>query len=74
MSKGVIHAAGEQEHALCGMAFDAYETGDADAPIVFAEPGQKVTCEFCCRVVDFVQSHYDRLYRYFPPAKAKGKK
>ena len=36
-SAPVLHAEGEQEHALCGLAFDAYETGDEDNPVIFAK-------------------------------------
>lgn len=58
-----LHAEGQNEHSLCGMAFDAYESGDADGPIVFASAGQQVTCEECRRHIDFVRRTY-RGYTY----------
>ena len=60
-----LHAEGEQEHSLCGMAFDAYDSGDADEPIVFAKPGEIVTCKHCRAHIDFVRRKY-RAYRYRP--------
>lgn len=32
------------EYTACGMAFDAYESGDAEEQIIFAAPGETVTC------------------------------
>jgi hypothetical protein len=43
------------EFTLCGMAFDAFESGDADEPIVFALSGQPVTCDECKAVIDHVR-------------------
>ncbi len=59
----VLHAEGEQEHSLCGMAFDAYSSGDAEEEIIFAKPGETVTCADCKRHIDFVRKHY-KGYRY----------
>lgn len=53
-----LHAEGLVEHALCGMAFDAFQSGDADEPIKFAAAGQRVTCEACRRHIDFVRRAY----------------
>lgn len=57
------HAPGTQEHTLCGMAFDAFDTGDCEEPIVFAEPGQLVTCAACQEQLDHAQKCFKR-YRY----------
>lgn len=47
-----IHGRGLQEYSLCGLAFDAFDTGDHDDPIMFAESGETVTCEQCRRALD----------------------
>lgn len=44
------------EYTLCGDAFDAFESGDADEPIVFAESGQTITCERCRKIIDYCKS------------------
>jgi len=62
------HAEGEQEHSLCGMAFDAFESGDSDEEIVFAKSGDMVTCEDCKRHIDFVMNNFSS-YRYKPNSK-----
>ena len=51
-------APGIQEHSLCGWAFDAYASGDADAPIVFAQPGETVTCPECLAVIRYIRSAF----------------
>jgi hypothetical protein len=51
------------EYTLCGDAFDAFESGDADEPIVFANAGQVVTCTECRRAIDYVRKHY-RKYKF----------
>ena len=51
-------APGTQEHTLCGWAFDAFESGDADAPVVFAQPGETVTCLECLAVIRYVRSSF----------------
>jgi hypothetical protein len=53
-------APGIQEHSLCGMAFDAFESGDADAPVVFAQPGEQVTCQECLALIRYVRSAFRR--------------
>lgn len=59
MSKPAIHALGLTsgfEFTLCGIAFDAHDSGDADEPAVFAVTGQTVDCEDCRRIIDYVKS------------------
>lgn len=61
-----LHAPGErQEFTLCGMAPEAFETGDADEPVVIAEPGEAISCPTCCRTIDYVRRNF-RAYRYRP--------
>lgn len=50
----------QPEFTLCGMAFDAFETGDADGPIVFSKPGERVTCEDCLHVIAEIYREYTR--------------
>lgn len=59
----VFHAEGPFEHSLCGVAFDAFLSGYADSPVVFAKVGQKVTCEECRKHIEFVRKAY-RRYTY----------
>ena len=63
----VLHGEGQQEHSLCGMAFDAFDSGDADEPIIFAKSGEVVTCPECRAELDFVRRCY-RKYCYAPKA------
>lgn len=49
-----------EEFTMCGMAFDAFESGDADAPIVFAERGETVTCKDCRDAIDHVRKSFKR--------------
>jgi hypothetical protein len=47
-----IHASSSiPEFTICGMAFDAFDSGHTDEQIVFAEPGQIVTCIECRREI-----------------------
>lgn len=39
------------EYSICGLAFDAYESGDADEQVLFAKPGETVSCRDCRRAV-----------------------
>jgi hypothetical protein len=57
------HAPGRIEHSLCGMAPDAFDTGDSERPIVFAMPGELVTCPSCRAEMDHVRANF-RRYRY----------
>jgi len=54
----LTHAPGEQEHTLCGLSFDAHESGDWPDEIVFAQVGDYVTCPQCKAHIDFVRSCY----------------
>lgn len=65
MPKRIKHAEGTGEHSLCGMAFDAFESGDADEPIVFAGDGELVTCADCKSQIDHVRDSF-KGYRYQP--------
>lgn len=49
------------EFTVCGMAFDAFESGDADAPIVFAGTRQFITCQECCEIIQQFRSATWRL-------------
>lgn len=40
------------EFTMCGVAYDAFDTGDAEEPIVFAKDGETVTCTDCRRVIN----------------------
>ena len=56
-AKGVRHLEGSvSEFTACGIAFDAFESGDADAPVAFAAAGQSVTCQDCADVVAYYKS------------------
>lgn len=61
----VRHAPGRQEHSLCGMAFDAYDSGHAEEPIIFAQKGEMVTCDMCKLEIDHVRECF-RGFRYAP--------
>ena len=62
-----VHASGPQEHALCGLSFDAFESGDHKEPVVFAQSGQLVTCVLCRVHIDHVRSFFRRGYRAATP-------
>ncbi|WOB06505.1 hypothetical protein [Piscinibacter gummiphilus] len=53
-----VHAYGPQEHSLCGLAPEAYESGDHHETVVFAEPGQVVNCELCRQFIDHVRDSF----------------
>ena len=63
-------APGPQEHSLCGWAPDAFESGDAEGPVVFAGAGETVTCKGCIAVIRYVRDNFMR-YRYAPGADTK---
>ena len=44
--------------ALCGLALDAYESGDAGEPVGMAEDGEVVTCPACRRVIEHVRAYF----------------
>lgn len=60
-----VHAQGPVEFTVCGLAPEAFESGDADEPIVIAGTGELVTCPTCRRFIDFAKSNFKR-YRYTP--------
>jgi len=39
------------EYTLCGMAFDAQESGDCDEKITIGNAGDKVTCQACLNTI-----------------------
>lgn len=47
-----------EEFSLCGLAFDAFESGDADEPVEFAKSGQKITCEECRDVIQKIRDNF----------------
>lgn len=48
-----------QEFSLCGDAFDAFASGDADEEHEIAPGGGVVTCPDCCRSVkEIIASKY----------------
>lgn len=61
------HAPGTGEFAVCGLAFDAHDSGHVDEPVVFAQPGQRVTCPACLQVIEYVRLNF-RGCRYVPAA------
>jgi len=52
-------APGMLEHTLCGSAFDAYESGDLDEPIIFAKKGEIVTCPECKLEIDYIKKTFN---------------
>lgn len=59
---GVIHGAGTGEFALCGLACDAFDSGDWHEPVAFALPGELVTCRECRAQLDHMRQAF-RRYR-----------
>ena len=51
MVKHAQNPAAGAEFTVCGLAFDAYNSADADAPVLFAKPGEVVTCSECRKAV-----------------------
>lgn len=43
------------EYTVCGLAYDAHESGDHDEQVLFAEDGEPVTCLKCREVVTEVR-------------------
>lgn len=58
MASTCKHGEGHAEFSLCGLAFDAHESGDHDEPVVFAKPGQLVTCPECRQVLDRIRNEF----------------
>lgn len=59
-TKGAVHGNNAVdmggEFTVCGLSFDAHETGDADHPVVMAQSGQTVTCEACRKTIAFMKT------------------
>lgn len=55
MDKRCMQSPNQAEFTLCGDAFDAFDSGDADEPIVMAKPGQTITCEDCRLIISEVK-------------------
>lgn len=51
------------EFTMCGMAFDAYESGDSEERIIFAKPKEVVTCQDCRDIIDDVKMTFTTDYR-----------
>jgi hypothetical protein len=51
------------EFTLCGYSFDVGST-EGEEEIVFAEPGQSVTCADCRQYLDFIREDYGYGYVY----------
>lgn len=63
-----VHAPGSLEHSLCGLAPEAFESGDHEEHVVFAQPGDVVTCDSCKREIDHVRGNFDGyVYRKSSP-------
>jgi len=45
-----MHNSAVPEYSLCGMAFDAYDPGDAEE-IIFAKSGETITCTGCRKII-----------------------
>lgn len=56
MNPPTVHADGGNEFTLCGLAFDAHDSGDHDEPVIMAAPGQLVNCVECRAVIDYVRT------------------
>lgn len=58
--KRLLHGHGPTaggEYTMCGHACDAFDTGDHDVPIEFAEKGEIITCPDCRAVI----AHYKSI-------------
>lgn len=56
---GVVHGEGPTaggDYTMCGLASDAYESGDESAPVVIAGPGELITCKGCRAVIAYYKS------------------
>jgi len=54
--KYAVSIAGGGEYSLCGLAFDAHDSGDEPEPVHFAVGGQLVTCRECRAMIDYVRT------------------
>jgi len=55
-----VHAHGPAEHSLCGIAFDAFDSGDLDEREVYAARGRPVTCAMCLQMIEHVYDGFTR--------------
>lgn len=62
-----LHASGPLEHALCGLSYDAHESGDHDKPVRYAATGQIVTCEMCKVFIAHVRDTFTDNFRVRRP-------
>lgn len=51
----------QPEFSLCGDAFDAFATGDADEEHEIAVQGGTITCPACCEQIRDIRSMHYRL-------------
>lgn len=58
-------APGSVEHSLCGWAPEAFESGDANGPVVFARAGEVVTCAMCRAQIDHIRKNF-KHYKFTP--------
>jgi hypothetical protein len=69
MSKHAAASIAGGEYTLCGLAFDAYESGDHHELVVEARPGELVTCKECRAAIDHARSQF-KGYRFSPTGSA----
>lgn len=55
-----MHNPGHSEYSLCGDAFDAFDSGDKDEPIIIGKSGDRITCEQCLSIIATCKSIKDR--------------
>ena len=69
MSEPFVHGDSHTpEYTLCGLAVDAFESGDHHESIVFAKHRETVTCEDCRRAIDHARRSF-KGYRFILDAK-----
>lgn len=39
------------DYTLCGVAYDAYDSGDSVLPVIPGKPGDRITCEKCLYII-----------------------
>jgi hypothetical protein len=67
-----LHALGHvPEIMACGLAEDAFVSGDHDKPIFWATQGQKVTCISCLRAIEHYKFNYVRSAEGFKYSELK---
>ena len=65
------HADGPNEHTLCGLAFDAHESGDLEEAVQYAAPGKPVRCALCLRMIEHVYENFTKTGRVRPTTEGK---